>query len=395
MADITGNGTVNGTDQPDQITGGTGNDTLIGNAGSDVLNGGGGWNVVAYWSSPNPVGVQLGRGFTSMDGFGATDTLINIHGVFGSAHGDVILGSNWGDLLAGLGGNDTLEGQDGDDALNGYSGNDRINGGGGNDTAYFGGNRADYTVTAINGGFTVTHNSTFVEWGSAVNEGTDTVTEVELFRFANGTVSAADVLDPSVIAPPPPPPEEPNNPGSDSLTGTAGNDFIDALAGDDTVNGLGGDDTLIGGAGDDVLDGGAGYDVASMGGFRGAGPRASGNGGVTVTTSLGTDTLTNVEVAFFADGRLVMDAEDAAARVVRLYEAALDRLPDQGGLNFWIDAVQDGRSLSELARGFLGSGEFRAASATWPTTAPSWTGSTRTCSAAPARRRGASSGSTP
>ena len=49
-----------------------------------------------------------------------------------------------------------------------------------------------------------------------------------------------------------------------------------------------------------------------------------------------------------------------AARVARLYEAALDRLPDQAGLNFWIGAVQGGQPLSSLASGFLASPEFQS-----------------------------------
>lgn len=241
--------TLNGSDASELITGGAENDTLIGGGGSDTLDGGGGWNVVAYWTSGSAVGVQLGRGFTSNDGFGATDILLNIHGVFGSAFDDVILGSDWGNLLVGLGGNDTLEGYGGDDALNGYSGNDRINGGLGNDTAYFGSNRGDYTVTAIDGGFTITHNSTFIEYGAEVSEGTDTVTEVEFFQFADGVFSAAEVLNPSANRP---------TAGDDSLSGTARNDRIDTLAGNDTVNAGAGDDTLIGGAGNASLDGGDG-----------------------------------------------------------------------------------------------------------------------------------------
>ncbi len=55
-----------------------------------------------------------------------------------------------------------------------------------------------------------------------------------------------------------------------------------------------------------------------------------------------------------------MDTADPTARVARLYEAALDRLPDQGGLNHWIGAVQGGQPLSSLASGFLSSPEFQA-----------------------------------
>jgi hypothetical protein len=70
--------------------------------------------------------------------------------------------------------------------------------------------------------------------------------------------------------------------------------------------------------------------------------------------------LQGVEEVRFADGRLVFDANDPAAQVTRLYEAALDRLPDQGGFNFWVGAVQHGHALSELAQGFIASGEFQA-----------------------------------
>ncbi|MBD0272345.1 MAG: DUF4214 domain-containing protein [Acetobacteraceae bacterium] len=141
----------------------------------------------------------------------------------------------------------------------------------------------------------------------------------------------------------------------------AGDDLIVGSGRDDALRGGPGDDSLVGGAGDDVLDGGAGRDTVDMGdtGFRGAGVSASG-GVLTVTSAAGTDTLANVEVVTFADGRLVFATDDPAAQVVRLYEAALDRTPEQGGLNFWIDAVQHGRPLAELAQCFLDSAEFHA-----------------------------------
>jgi hypothetical protein len=346
MAVITGNGRLEGTDGADTITGGTGVDTLIGGGGDAVLNGGGGFDFAAYWTSPFAVRVSLFAG-TVQDGLGGTDTLNNVYGVFGSAWDDGLLGSAFSDVLVGLDGNDTISGLDGDDALNGNAGNDQLDGGNGVDTAYYTGNRADYTVTAIEGGFTVADNRAAQD-----AEGTDTVINIESFNFADGVLSAAEVLNPSANRP---------TAGDDSLTGTAGNDRIDALAGNDTVAGRDGDDTLIGGAGDDSLDGGAGFDTAAMGtaGFRGVGVSASGSG-VSLVSAAGADTLANIEVVAFADGRLVFNENDHAARVARLYEAALDRLPDQGGLNFWIGAVQNGRPLSELAQGFLGSAEFAA-----------------------------------
>ena len=338
MAVISGNGILTGTNDADQITGGAGNDTLTGNGGDDILDGGGGLDFAAYLDSGAAVVVQLSTGAVS-DGTGGTDQLSDIEGILGSALNDSILGSGSADVLLGLGGADTIQGLGGDDALNGNGGNDQISGGAGSDTVTASGGRADYTVTAIEGGFTITDNRG--------PDGTDTVREVEFFSFDDGVLPAAGLLNrPTTV--------------DDLLTGTAGDDRIDALAGNDTVNGLGGNDTLIGGAGNDALDGGAGNDVAALGdvGFRGLAPNASGTS-LTFTSAAGTDTLTNVEVVTFADGRLVLDVNDPAPQVVRLYQAALDRLPDQVGLNFWIGAVQNGQPLANLASAFINSAEFQ------------------------------------
>ena len=59
-------------------------------------------------------------------------------------------------------------------------------------------------------------------------------------------------------------------------------------------------------------------------------------------------------------GRVVLGAESHAAQALRLYGAALDRLPDRAGLEFWMDAARDGQPLPALAGAFLGSAEFRA-----------------------------------
>ena len=347
MAVITGEGVLEGTDADDQITGGSSNDTLLGGGGNDLLDGGSGFDFTDYSTSAAGVRVRLSDG-TVNDGLGGTDTLSGLEGVIGSAWGDTILGSDLTDVLLGADGDDAIHGLDGDDALSGNGGNDQIDGGAGTDTFYGGGDRANYSVTAIAGGFTIVDNRA----PGGENDGADTVTGVEFFAFNDGVFSAANLLDPSA-----------NHPTAqdDMLIGTAGGDRIDAFAGNDTVNGAGGDDTLTGGAGDDVLDGGSGYDIALISdvGFRGVDTGAAA-GTLTITSTAGTDILSNVELVLIADGRLVMDENDPAARVARLYEAALDRLPDQGGLNFWIDAVQEGASLSTLAGGFIESAEFRS-----------------------------------
>lgn len=50
--------------------------------------------------------------------------------------------------------------------------------------------------------------------------------------------------------------------------------------------------------------------------------------------------------------------EENARAVARLYEAGLDRALDVGGLNFWIDATDQGLSYEQIAGGFLDSSEF-------------------------------------
>lgn len=148
--------------------------------------------------------------------------------------------------------------------------------------------------------------------------------------------------------------------GDDQLDGGAGDDLLQGDAGDDVLLGGDGADTLVGGPGANVLDGGAGRDVAVYGfGFRGVRVTLADNGDRTVA-GVRPDTVRGVEELRFLDGRLVFDASDPAAQVVRLYRAALGRDPDQDGLNFWTSALQAGTPLQDLAAGFVASGEFAA-----------------------------------
>jgi hypothetical protein len=97
--------------------GGPGNDTLIGDP-----NGRHGQATAWYWSSPEPILVDLGEGY-ALDGFGGRDTLINIYNVHGfKRDGDKGYGSDLDDrfwvgpwkgqngliFIDGRGGNDTV-----------------------------------------------------------------------------------------------------------------------------------------------------------------------------------------------------------------------------------------------------------------------------------------------
>lgn len=61
-----------------------------------------------------------------------------------------------------------------------------------------------------------------------------------------------------------------------------------------------------------------------------------------------------------------VDADDGtpsttspAAQVTRLYDATLDRAPDDAGLTFWTNALRAGADLDDLAAVFVQSPEFR------------------------------------
>ncbi len=82
------------------------------------------------------------------------------------------------DVLMGAGGADTISGLAGNDVLIGGAGNDRLDGGTGLDTAVYAGNRADYTVSAITGGLSVTG-----------PEGSDTLLGIERLHFAYSTLA--------------------------------------------------------------------------------------------------------------------------------------------------------------------------------------------------------------
>ena len=128
------------------------------------------------------------------------------------------------------------------------------------------------------------------------------------------------------------------------------------------VRGTALDDVFVRTPGQRAYEGLDGRDALDAGSFghRRAGVAVEPDGDVVLTLDGDQALLRGVEEVRFADGRLVFDAGDPVARVARLYEAALDRLPDQGGLNFWIGAVQDGQPLSGLAQGFIASAEFQS-----------------------------------
>jgi len=140
-------------------------------------------------------------------------------------------------------------------------------------------------------------------------------------------------------------------------TGAARADALLAGRGDDVLAGGGGNDLLIGLYGNDALNGGDGRDLAWYLGSRAAYIVSVGSS-VTITGPEGIDTLTGVERAIFADGALAFDIDGNAGQAYRLYQAAFARQPDVPGLSFWIGQMDNGAALEVVAAAFIGSAEF-------------------------------------
>jgi Ca2+-binding RTX toxin-like protein len=160
-----------GTDEDDVISGLEGRDELIGNAGNDTLVGReGDRDYASYITSPGPISGNLTTNRVS-DGFGGTDTLIDITEIRGSRFNDTLIGAESGDIL--------LWGRDGDDTLIGNNntnqGGTQLNGGNGNDT-----------LTTIGGSYS------FMEPGA----GNDTITGSTSFDILSYFYTAGYDLPP-------------------------------------------------------------------------------------------------------------------------------------------------------------------------------------------------------
>ncbi len=60
----------------------------------------------------------------------------------------------------------------------------------------------------------------------------------------------------------------------------------------------------------------------------------------------------------FADTSLALDINGNAGKGYRLYQATFNRVPDQGGLGYWVNVLDNGVSLLQIANDFIHSAEF-------------------------------------
>ncbi|TAV49337.1 metal-binding protein [Rhizobium leguminosarum] len=277
----------------------------------------------------------------------------NINGGDGA---DTLNSGAGNDLIQGGNGNDTLNGGDGNDHISGDLGNDVIRGGAGNDTIsdgeLFGLASEVVDIDAGDGNDAITletfapMNSGTIDGGAGIDtlqisslQGL-TIKNVEILETAGWSVAGSSAqlesFDKIVWS------TDPfgdfrasvaltdsahldlsdelgdlgsfidghafgidvkTGSGDDEFTGTDGNDIFDGNGGNDILNGNAGNDKLTGGAGDDTINGGNGIDTAIFSANFANYSFALNNGDHILTSAgEGTDTLTDVELARFADG---------------------------------------------------------------------------------------------
>jgi Ca2+-binding RTX toxin-like protein len=426
-----GDDSLSGGSGNDQLTGGAGNDGLNGGKGDDKLDGGDGDDVLSDEYGSNTF--NGGEGNDHLSSYGSGHDLLHGGGGNDSLSGGVgadLLDGGAGDDLLSIYAYSTSKLAAHDVILNGGLGNDSFKvwadslagmnvmatGGAGKDTfvlsALESGNT--YTVldfdTALNGDvislasllsgagvYTQTGNPFASGYVHLLQSGADTLLQfdadsasssvhslrmvVTLKGVNAATLTArhfAEYVDPlgSLTGAAQSGDEAANTITggwiNDSLLGNSGNDRLYGNAGDDLLDGGDGSDFLEGGRGDDLLKGGSGTDSASYAGNIASYIVTKSAAGITVSDKNGTDgldTLSGVERLIFRDVAMAFDAVGSSSQVYRLYRAAFDRVPDSGGLGYWIEMADRGTMLKEIATSFVASTEFAKLYGAAPTNA--------------------------
>lgn len=152
---------------------------------------------------------------------------------------------------------------------------------------------------------------------------------------------------------------------ADTLCGFDGADQINGGAGNDYCYGGSGNDTFIYSTGNDIDYGETGFDVVQF---------AIQKSSVTVTRldsvtykvqqiyssdSVVANTIERLKFLNHENIALDTGAGQNAGEAYRMYQAALNRTPDANGLAGWINFLDAGNSLQQMALQFIGSQEFQ------------------------------------
>ncbi len=150
-----------------------------------------------------------------------------------------------------------------------------------------------------------------------------------------------------------------------SIKDLAGNAFGGASVSFTTApaasQGSGGNDYLVGHGKGETIDGGSGIDTVYYDDL--AQPEwvsvdADGHFKVQAIGAPAGDTLIGIERILFPMHALALDIDGHGGQAYRLYQAAFHRTPDQAGVGYWMDALDGGTGLRDVANFFVHSAEF-------------------------------------
>lgn len=148
--------------------------------------------------------------------------------------------------------------------------------------------------------------------------------------------------------------------GNDTLITGAGNDTVNGGAGSNVISTGAGNDLIITGTGNNVIDAGTGYDTVQFAGARDDFQLTVAGSTLVLNGNAQTVNVTNAEFLSFDNNEslaVTTSAEDAS--VLRLYEGLLGRDADQGGAEWFVTARADGATTASLADAFLTSAEYK------------------------------------
>jgi Ca2+-binding RTX toxin-like protein len=239
---------IRGGDGNDQLFGGDDDDLLTGGNGNDFVDGGVGLDVAVFERAQSTYSISFTNGELLVSDGQFTDHLVGIETlrfhdgdvltsqwipaeILGTGGADVLNGTTRGDTIKGLEGDDLISGGSGADVIDGGEGSDVIDGNDGEDIAIYTKNRDQYTITLLASGAILV----------ADGLDADTVTNIEMFRFADGDIALAELTfddggEAGVIV---------GTSGDDTLIGTLGNDVVNGGTGNDSLNAKDGSDTYL------------------------------------------------------------------------------------------------------------------------------------------------------
>lgn len=151
--------------------------------------------------------------------------------------------------------------------------------------------------------------------------------------------------------------------GVDVVNITAANDVIGA--GNASYVMSSGNESMVLNGINSQVDGGSGVDTVVMQGASKTGAIVTflnsdqvqlWSGG---TSGTGVNILTNIERIEFKNGAIALDtANNEHAGQAYLLYGVFNRAPDEVGLGYWIDALDNGQSTNSIAQAFISSNEF-------------------------------------